>query len=666
MSLRKLPFEIMSTIAQHLDPDDIFHLSLSCRQFDYLIHDETICKAALESAARFAPETQAARKSKRYASALRRLVKRREAISSAKPYLVALVAVAESYLFANGLLCYILEGRLRVLDLHRSSRSEIVIDIRTLLTEEIDGYQDTKKNRFYLLHYAEGVVSCLYSQGRPAAESWLVVLSLRENRVLTTRSLESSHKIFVRNNQEYLYYGTHTDIGEDDYRRWVLQGYSICSGEWFDQKIHLLDMVGSDIGSSICFEIIDGHFYGLSNQTSFEVEEMDWTSFYHSFKFPVDSPKPKHTQISCKQSMWRRQHAEGPIDDRWTFIRLQKDENSGHLKVVESRKEWLAGQRSGRRTYYTTDLVFPEGEDEEYVFTAGSNGQLARYNARDDLNNTSGKVTVPPDVSHAAPKRCPYGTHPGDDASSSLLFTFSRCFLLSYHSASQTFLDLVDDPLPSNTNAQRLRVRAGSRRLRPADEICKLGLGASLSTQDEINKLFRAKGENTVTFWPPDSDQVRPDPFLDAAIDDLYRVLNPPTFDGNVYGTWDDRSLIYSTGGRDNGVQAIVFVSFDPAVYLHGLPRWSGLQARTKSIDQSPQRNAVYDTGEHGKGKQIDARNCAEEALWATETCSACLPESPGLAIHHQDVFGQKWGWVENAMYMSISSETPYGYILAQ
>jgi len=551
-------------------------------------------------------------------------VKRRQAIPSAKPYLVAVVAVAESYLYENGMLCYLFEGKLRILDLHASSRSEIVIDVHSLLSEEIDGYSQTETCSFDLLFYADGVVSCLYRQGMiddQSGEGWLVALSLREHRVLTARYIENLHQIFVRNNEEYLYYGTHTDTDADGHVRWALQGYSIRDDNWFDQKIRLLDMLGSDIGSSICFEIIDGHFYGLSNETGFEAGDADFTSFYYAFKFPVDGPKPQNTQMSSRQSMWRRDHVEGPIDDRWTFMRLQKDEKSGRVQVIESRSEWLAGHRSGRRTYYTTDLDFPEVND-EYVPAAGQSEQAVGHDAEGD--NLPGEAETPSDASRATPKRCPHHTHPGDETSSPSHYAFTRNFVQSYHSASQAFFDLVVDCLPSETEARRLRLLAGSRRLRPADEICEAELGASLSTEEEISKLFRANGENTISFWPPDSDLVRADPVLDASLDDLYRVLNPPTFDGNVTGTWDDRSLLYATEGEDT--KALVFVSFDPAIYLHGLPAWSG------------PRHAVMPI-EHAEG-----------IAYSVET----------------DSRHPRWWSREVPMYKAISDEIPYGYTLGQ
>lgn len=535
-------------------------------------------------------EAAEARSTQKYASALRRLYKRRQAIRTAAPFTAAIVAVAESWIYVNGTLCHMSERTLRVLNLHKSGGEEVIIDVRALLDEAITASRGARKYKFQILHYAEGIVSCLYIHCRPVVESWLVVFNVSERRLLTTLSLDTTYKIFVRNDRDYLYFGTHSEFGDDGFRRWVLMGYDIHSDRWFDQKVHLLDMVGSDIGQSIAFEIIDGKFYGLSNQTSFEVDEVDWTSHYHCFRFPVAAPKPKTTERSVKDKMWRRQHAEGPIDDRWSFIRLLRDEKDPtQLQVLESRKEWLAGS-SGRRNYYTTRLVFPDkatdSEDE------GSS-------PRDTAPNTvGGGIIINPateanpevrphtsyDLSHTTPPprpRCPFNTHAGDDASTALMFTLSKCFIRSYHPSSQTFLDLVDDPEPSTSPdaVPRLRLRAGSRKLRPAEDIL-----ADPVAQDpdqphtrRAARLFESDGANKITFWPPatgEADDTCTDPCLLA---ELHHVVNPPGHAGTVRGAWDERSLVYSTGGgpgRDGGMQALVFVSFDPGIHLQGLKQW--------------------------------------------------------------------------------------------
>lgn len=47
MSLRYLPYEVVSIITETLDLEDIFHLAISCRQLQYLIYDNRRCKVFL-------------------------------------------------------------------------------------------------------------------------------------------------------------------------------------------------------------------------------------------------------------------------------------------------------------------------------------------------------------------------------------------------------------------------------------------------------------------------------------------------------------------------------------------------------------------------------------------------------------------------------------------
>lgn len=536
-------------------------------------------------------EFQEAQHTTHWARALRRIVKRRQALRTAAPFTAAIVAVAESWIYKGGVLCYIQDRTLRVLDLHRAGSTETVVDIRGLLQEAVNETRHRKRYKLQLLHYAVGLVTCLYSRGR---ENWLIVFDVPKQRLLAVSpTLESTFKIFVRNDADFLYYGTHSDIGEDGHRKWVLMTYDIGKDEWSDRKIHLVDMVGSDIGQSICFEILDGQFYGLSNQTSFEVDEVDWTSYYHCFCFPVGNPDPRATRRSIRDKVWRRQHAEGPIDDRWSFIRLCKnEEDCENLQILESRKEWLEGRSSGQRTYYTTPLALgPKlniNDDEE-----------SQNEATDDTTTAATPNTIPSDVSYSSstsndppdsarlasgrrtrtnftppPKtttrlRDPHNTHIGDDASTGLLFTFSKCPVRSYHVASQAFLDLVEDPTAPTT---QLKLRAGARHALAASDI-RSGSPAfdtSLPHTERIKHLYKNSGANEIVFWPPTSEE-GPDA---SALKVLETLMNPPSHPGNVQGTWDERSFVYSTGNGNDGMQAVIFLGFDPAIKLRGIQDW--------------------------------------------------------------------------------------------
>lgn len=502
------------------------------------------------------------------------------------------MAVAESWIYKGGVLCYIQDRTLRVLDLHRARSTETVVDIHGLLQEAVGETRHRKRYKLQLLHYAEGLVTCLHSRAR---ESCLLVFDVPKQRLLAkSPTLESTYKLFVRNDANFLYYGTHSDIGEDGHRKWVLMSYNIGKDQWLDQKIHLMDMVGCDIGQSICFEILDGHFYGLSNQTSFEVDEVDWTSYYHCFCFPIGNPNPKETRRSIRDKVWRRQHAEGPIDDRWSFIRLCKNEESSDLQILESRKEWLEGRSSGQRTYYTTDLVLGpksnvDDEEESQIeatnATATATATATSDTVPNDASYSNSTSNNPPDsarlasgprmrTNYALPTktttrpRDPHKTHIGDDASTALLFTFSKCPVRSYHAASQAFLDLVEDPTAPTT---QLKLRAGARHALSASDIPSgsPAFETELPHTERIKHLYKDAGANEIIFWPP-----KPEGPDAGALNLLGTLMNPPSHMGNVQGTWDERSFVYSTGSNANGVQAVVFLGFDPAIKLQGIQEW--------------------------------------------------------------------------------------------
>ena len=189
---------------------------------------------------------------------------------------------------------------------------------------------------------------------------------------MAKRELESTDKIFVRHNKQFLYYGTHSEIGADGYKKWVIHGHDFRNMIWFDQRIHLPDLV-AEIGSTICFEFRPQMMSDLKVHKSSLYEEIDWTSFYRCVRFPLASPCRELLEKTEDKSMWRRQHQEGPIDDRWTSLRLDKDESSGDLRIVESRKEWHQGSGRSQRTYYTTrDIIFPSRTEGEIYFSPTS------------------------------------------------------------------------------------------------------------------------------------------------------------------------------------------------------------------------------------------------------------------------------------------------------
>lgn len=611
--LVNLPYELLALVVGNLNLADTRSLSRTCRHLQFLFHEAKIARVILEvrdelTAAPFVPravltvlaqneapdslEARTARVTKRYDRELRRLVKRREAITSVSPYLVAVVAVADSWLYENGVLCHIQGRKMRILDLHNSQSTELVIDIRRLLDEAVHESRPCRNYKFQPLYAAHGLVSCLYSHANPDTARWLVVLNAREGRVVTTKYLPSSFKIFVRNNDKFLCYGTYSEGGYDGSRLWVVRGFDLTANDWMSGKLELPETMGSDMGSTVCFELIDGFLYSVSTQTSLEDEDGDWMSFYTCFRIPLTQQGLQIVQHAPWEQLWRRCHFEGPLDDRWSFLRLFKDEQTSKITVVESRKEWLSKSSSARRTYYTTKVVFPEKGDGNLEGTSSEPLSRAAHQAASfkatDMNLTS------------APLRNPHTVHPGDDGCKNIMHTLSKSPVRIYDSATQTFLDLVDDSASFDPGSICLRIRGGSRRPWTAAESEERNRlppeqrHVSHDTFDqEIEDLYK---QEDVIYWPPKETEAEPD----AALPALHGVLNPPGHSGQVRGVWDDRSMVYSIDGTGK-TKAIVFLSFDPAINLEGVKPYPG--NRTGSFSAGSPRSDMVAEGTQSTGK---------------------------------------------------------------
>ncbi|KAI1763990.1 hypothetical protein GGR53DRAFT_495755 [Hypoxylon sp. FL1150] len=683
--LQRIPYEIMGYIVEYLEIVEVFDLSLCGPHFQYLVREERFCKAIIADKASFTAEAREAERTGEYSRALRRVAKRHQALSQASPYVLGIVGLADSYEYIHGILCYIVESRprrwLRILDLHGSAGCELVIDIPTLIHEAVPSSAKKRKYKFRVLYHAHGITSCLFSFALPDAENWLLIFKAEEQRIVAKVQLESTAKIFVRNNKDYLYFGTHSEEDADGFRKWVVTGLRMNDSFWFLQKIHLPTLVGYDIGSTVCFEIIDDYFYGLSNQTDFEIRETNWTSYYHCFRFPLDDPDPKKTQTMEKAYSWRRQHDEGPIDDRWGFLKLERDQASGRLHIIESRKEWLNGLSGSRRSYYITKVVFDseldvsvkENSDTELSVVDGSTSDstsIATGTSAPITPNIIGRPSTNP-IGHldkpaipSARIRAEEDVHRGDESSVALLFTRSQTHLRAYERCCDTFLDLVDDP-PITSSSRRLRLRTGYRKWNPIHNLvlssgCLGGpnCGSSYETS-KINEENRQPYQpNKIYFWPPEQKPSHRNPFLDK----IYEILNPPGYLGRVDACSDERSLVYATGEDANGLKLLVYISFDPAARLSGMLREECMLGERAAGDgynpeASTGGNITQNFGDYvaeGKGKQKVIGGYPPGALpfYVSDTPSTTthtiLPPPEG---------SRPWAWSEKAMYQDLTGK---------
>jgi hypothetical protein len=199
--------------------------------------------------------------------ALQRVAKRREAIATARPFCIAVVALADDFLYCHGSLSYILDNKLRILDLHGSGTAEVVLSIPQLLQKVLDASEQYNCGRFRILYYNSSIVACLYISSGPDTVAYLIALGIQKGEVLLTERLLNTEKIFVRHNSKFLYYGTYSEENRIGHIKWSLRGYRFEDRKWFDKRIFLGCLNGCEIGATICFEIINGYFYALSNQT---------------------------------------------------------------------------------------------------------------------------------------------------------------------------------------------------------------------------------------------------------------------------------------------------------------------------------------------------------------------------------------------------------------
>ncbi|KAI0528412.1 hypothetical protein GGR58DRAFT_324680 [Xylaria digitata] len=656
--LQRLPYELVAYIVEGLDIEDVFHWSLCSKHFQYIIREDLFCKPVVMTKVPGALEAREALETGRYSRALRRLAKRRSALSQASPYVVGIVACADSYGFFGGKLCYIIEARpqrwLRILDIHQSTNQELVVNIPMLIQEAIPRAAKCRKYKFRVLYQAAGIVSCLFSFAMPVTENWLLIFKPRTNQLLETFRLDSVARMFVRNNDKFLYFGTHSEEGADGLRKWVIKGFDLDKLSWLPQpRLYMANLAGCDMGSTVCFEIFGDYFYGLSNQTLFETDDPEWNSHYYCFRFPLNDPSLEKVQVMSREDSWRRKHAEGPIDDRWGFLSLEMDETTGGIVILECRKEWLGGQSGSQRTYYTTEVVF---------YQKTIQGDRPRVRA----DTTWGGVGDHPHCDGSIPSRKPEYVHVGDDSSIASLLVRSKTHFCAYIRCCHTFIDLIDDTYMDTSGVQRLRLRTGFRKLKPGARLRPEHPAPGTPwTLDGSSKQpdTQPYQPNTIYIWPPEENSPEPDPSLRK----VEQLLNVEDHQGCVTATGDERSVIYATGdGSKGGVKALVFISFDPAARLEGMEYGGNVLGQRIPHDSPGQSDLNMNEGANSSGMLQSTPNipmgagavsCSEAKLTNQPLLDAALasstdqniPPSPG---NPEGV--DSWAHYEQAMHFEI------------
>jgi hypothetical protein len=471
-----------------------------------------------------------------------------------------------------------------------------------------------------LMYYSDGVLAVyIESESRPNI-GHIFAISTTEiwtsgSRVITARQVTASSKLFVRHTARYLYYGTHTGIGDDGHHKWEVYGISLDVRYPLPKSERPLlfeDFHGTDVGSTVAFEIFNDHFYAISNQGTFEVEELDWTSFYHCIRFPLDNPV--YEAMLKDERVYRRQHAQGPIHDSWTDLSLQLSERTNEVMILESRREWAQASSRQSRTFYTSKFhVNPKrssrasspSEDAPETVLLPENDLFV------DILDSSNKPNWMP-----TPAEYSWSRHP----EFTLQDTSPRSFILAktkfraYNYSCAAFLDLVEDEAccadPSRPPCLRLRVgsqRETSLNLAPLND---KGKGRA---NDIVFADYVQYANSPIRMWPPPASQC-------PCSARLHNILNPllPTGPRSVTGVLDERALVYMVKpGRSYGASdaeslgSIVVIGFTRPVDTTHVPL-----ARSDSKMGYEHDEAAHGDVEHwqcsvGQHRRCKERTCA-------------------------------------------------------
>ena len=588
-----------------------------------------------------------------YARAFRRLVKRRHAISRAYPYVVSTVALANAWIYHDGVLCYTIEDQtrkwLRILDLHRNPNTELVVDIHSLVQKAGLDKRCSGKYYFKPVHHDHGITSCVlsFTPLDGFKEDWLLAFKADEQKLFRPFYLRSTTDLFVRNNRDFLYVGTfshrvHQDPPWGNYTLWGMRVFSIKDNLWLKKKIVFDRLVQHRIGVTVCFEIIGEYFYCISNRDLFEVSMDVPHDFYHCCRFQLkDMDTPKFELMNVHQR-WRRKKSEGYLDPRPGFLRLERNEASGNPQIIDTGRE---SQHSMQRRYYRKELSFEKKDGDEDIDEL----RYFRMFRQDPDFDPEG---IDPDLSDmpSPEDRSPHDVHIGDDHLTQLSFPPQLIHLNDYHKPSNTFLDMVNDSSSGEQARRRLRLRVGARRVKPPSESTDNASEPDdkLSLEEKIDRLYTA---NEIHMWPPKPDPSNPSPLLDV----LYNIINPPDFQGPVEAVTDDRSIVYATGEDSDEPKPLIYISFDPAAKLLGLERWGPLLP--ERVGNLKPVNEGHVTIKMDKGK-------ARAFTWPLggtlgggrdqEERSPAVSPSHSSQPQHAGMRRDAWVHSENPMYMDF------------
>lgn len=535
----------------------------------------------------------------------------------AQPFHVALLAVGKSFAYTNGVLCYAVGGGLiRILDIKGSADHEVVIDVLRMLREN-----DTNLPRFdtYKLapfHYGHGILACRLVV---KDTKYLIIIRPHTAELIHVEEQCLSGQTSVVTSDEFLV--LYCPLCQSPEDCWGPRLLNLETREWVQPRL-MCENSRMCCSKGVTGAIHDGHFYTVCGLDSlfhmrFDIYGTVRGVAVHTARVPLAvraDHRPQWVKVYPTSDFFYQGRMS---DDRWHFLRIEKDERTGEIVTVHIRRSYPdVGRDTTARVCFKrvlplsppsteSDITFgfsssdPEYESGLQMGAAsletelGSGTSNVANTARDeDCNGGSGLV-----------RGLPSGMtlHHGDNSSTEPHYGVSQCFVRSYFSTSNSFVDLVNDTLRCNGQEQSLRLRV-------------------------MTKL--PGGGNQTVFWPPKYDPSNPDPRLE----ELRRTLNPPGFDGELNWCVDSGSFVYGmrVGSRSHE-KAIVYVGFDPTVKLHGLKAFNGAPRGGDGGDKAESSSG---------GGSGDAEQEQHSDRGGDEAPSRTFP-----------ALGAPWVWLEEPLY---------------
>ena len=423
------------------------------------------------------------------------------AIKNGQPFNAAFIALGTKFIYRNGVLCYSLNKTLRLLDIGNSADFELVIDVANLVE---DG-----KFRFKPLHYGHSILAYML-QRREDRFGYLITIEVTTPSIVLFEPGLPYDEVTVDLTDGYLFLFRPRDYDN----MWELCQYDLVARKWHEPRARFTSSA-SRRHNRVASAAHDGYFYIFSSDDPLlESGPPGEESSFHAIRIPLAGSFNRPIEFAMSSSRWA--HANAPTtlrDYNWNFLSLETDESTGALLVVMIKKTATV-RTCIRRVLAFRPNVAPAATD------------VANTSSTRLLNGGDGAFGEQGLQNEAT-------QHDDDD----LLHSLSTCFVRSYFSTSNTFVDLVNEA-PDNGEGRLLRLRTSTE---------------------------TPSGGNETIFWPPQYHKSSPQ------MQEVHRILNPRGFTGNMEWSVDASSIVYGIRSNNGNANSLVYVGFDPKVKLRNL-----------------------------------------------------------------------------------------------